>query len=201
MQRLMEVVRADRGVGLGPQLLDEHITVNPMARRERQELDDRLCLPQPPRSWCGALDAHREPAQESDPHGSARVAHSRMLPARRSLGKHNRFEARRAEILTITPWPGPVLDTPRGNGTRCYVDDVVVAGMLHAVFAWSDVRVAAERHVWVTPALKAGSMTLETEADAHRAPAAPRSRHRAPANSYTASFRVSCWPRDRPPAS
>ena len=48
MQRLMEVVRADRRFGLGPQLLDEHITVNPMARPERQELDDRLCLPQPP---------------------------------------------------------------------------------------------------------------------------------------------------------
>ena len=53
MQRLMEVVRADRRVGLGPQLLDEHITVNPMARPERQELDDRLCLPQPPR-WLRA---------------------------------------------------------------------------------------------------------------------------------------------------
>src|SRR6478736_2474439 len=86
----MEVVRADRGVGLGPQLLDQHITMNPMARPKRQELDDRLCLPQPPRWWCGALDAHREPAEESDPHGSARVAHSRMLSARRSLGKHNR---------------------------------------------------------------------------------------------------------------
>ena len=84
MQRLMEVVRADRWVGLGPQLLDEDITVNPMARRERQELDDRLRLSQPP-PWRRdvALDAHREPAQEGDPHGPARVAHSRMLPARR----------------------------------------------------------------------------------------------------------------------
>ena len=70
MQRLMEVVRADRRVGLGPQLLDEDITMNPMARRERQQLDDRLRLAQPPR-WRrdGALDAHREPAQEGDPHG------------------------------------------------------------------------------------------------------------------------------------
>ena len=67
MQRLMEVVRADRRVGLGPQLLDEDITVNPMARRERQELDDRLCLSQPPpwrrdgalasRSRCGAAQS------------------------------------------------------------------------------------------------------------------------------------------------
>ncbi len=97
MQRLMEVVRADRRVGLGPQLLDEHITVNPMARPERQELDDRLCLPQPPRWWCGALDAHREPAQETDPHGSARVAHSRMLPARRSLGNRSKLGSARRE--------------------------------------------------------------------------------------------------------
>ncbi len=77
MQRLMEVVGADRRVGLGPQLLDQDITMNPMARRERQELDDRLRLAQPP-PWRrdGALDAHREPAQQGDPHGPARVAHS-----------------------------------------------------------------------------------------------------------------------------
>ena len=41
MQHLMEVVGADRRVGLGPQLLDQDITMNPMTRRERQELDDR----------------------------------------------------------------------------------------------------------------------------------------------------------------
>ena len=135
MQRLMEVVRADRGVGLGPQLLDEHITVNPMARPERQELDDRLCLPQPPRWWCGALDAHREPAQESDPHGSARVAHSRMLPARRPLGKPtDRSSPRRRSSPSPVAWPSP-RHTKSRNGTRCYVDDVVVAGMLHTVFA------------------------------------------------------------------
>ena len=106
MQRLMEVVRADRGVGLGPQLLDEHITVNPMARPERQELDDRLCLPQPPPWRRGALDAHREPAEESDPHGSARVAHSRMLPARRSLGKQqtNRSSVRTPAASGRTRW-------------------------------------------------------------------------------------------------
>ena len=82
MQRLMEVVRADRRVGLGPQLLDQDITVNPMARGQRQELDDRLCLSQPP-PWRRdvALDAHREPAQQGDSHEPARVAHPRMLSA------------------------------------------------------------------------------------------------------------------------
>ena len=50
MQRLMEVVGADRPVGLGPQLLDQDVTMNPMASRQSQELDDRLCLAQPPPS-------------------------------------------------------------------------------------------------------------------------------------------------------
>ena len=84
MQHLMEVVRADRRVSLGPELLDQDITMNPMARRERQQLDDRPRLAQPPQ-WRlhGALDAHREPAQQGNPHGPACVAHAHMLPARR----------------------------------------------------------------------------------------------------------------------
>ena len=40
MQHLMEVVRANRRVSLGPELLDQDISMNPMARCERQELDD-----------------------------------------------------------------------------------------------------------------------------------------------------------------
>ena len=89
MQRLMEVVGTDRGVGLGPQLLDEHITVDPMAGRERQELDDGPGLSQaPPGRRDDALDAHGEPAQEDDPHGPARVAHPCMLPSRRHAGNH-----------------------------------------------------------------------------------------------------------------
>ena len=97
MQRLMEVVRTHRRVGLRPQLLDEDITMNPMARCERQHLDDRPCLPQPP-PWRrrGALDAHREPAQQGDPHGPARVAHPRMLPAPIHAGNHNPSDPDRA---------------------------------------------------------------------------------------------------------
>ncbi len=87
MQRLMEVVGTDRGVGLGPQLLDQHITVDPMAGRERQELDDGPGLSQaPPGRRDDALDAHGEPAQEDDPHGPARVTHPCMLPSRRHAG-------------------------------------------------------------------------------------------------------------------
>jgi hypothetical protein len=82
MQGLMEVVHTHRRVDPRPQLLDENITMNPMASRKRQQLDDRPCLPQPP-PWRpdNALDAHREAAQQGDSHGSARVAHPRMLTA------------------------------------------------------------------------------------------------------------------------
>ena len=127
MQRLMEVVRADRRLGLGPQLLDEDITVNPMARRERQELDDRLRLPQPP-PWRRdrALDAHREAAQEGDPHRLARLTHSRMLPARRHTGNpylpnrraHSTSDIRGRSASLRDRWG----DLPTTTGPGCVVD-------------------------------------------------------------------------------
>ena len=93
MQRLMEVVCTDCGIGLGPQLLDEHITMRTMTRRERQQLHDCLRLTQPPRRHGDiALDTHREPAQEPNPHGPARRSpmHAHRWPRE---GNHDTPEA------------------------------------------------------------------------------------------------------------
>ena len=91
VQRLVEIARGHRRIGVGPQLIDEDIAMDPMIGSKGEQLDEGLRLAQPPRRHHDhAVDAHREAAEEHDPQGRGRLAHPRMLSARRSTGKPDR---------------------------------------------------------------------------------------------------------------
>ncbi len=104
VQGLMEVVGAHRRIGIRPQLVDQDVAMEPMSRPQGEELDEGLRLAQSPRRRHDrAVDDHREPAEERDPHGRGGVAHPRMLPARCSIGKPDRAAVPRKVVAKRRP--------------------------------------------------------------------------------------------------
>ena len=73
MQRLMKIVRRRGGVESRPQALSQHLTVQPIPIRQRQQLDQRLRLPQPP------TPRHRPPVYPDGKPSKQRDLHLRCL--------------------------------------------------------------------------------------------------------------------------
>ena len=81
VQRLMKVVRACREVAVWPEPVDQHVPVQMVARREGQELDERLGLPQTPRTVDQlAVEPRREAAQEADLDVAGPIHRERACP-------------------------------------------------------------------------------------------------------------------------
>jgi hypothetical protein len=68
IERLVEVVRGRVGGAVGPQQLGEALAVHATVGRQREDLDQRLGLAQPPRTIGDDLiaDGDRETAQQAD---------------------------------------------------------------------------------------------------------------------------------------
>ena len=81
IERLVQVVRGCVGVAVGPQQLSEALAVHAAVGRQREDLDQRLGLAQPPRAISddAVADGDRKTAQEADARLGA-VARGSPLP-------------------------------------------------------------------------------------------------------------------------
>jgi hypothetical protein len=106
IERLVEVVRGRVGGAVGPQQLGEALAVHATVGRQREDLDQRLGLAQPPRTIGDDLiaDGDRETAQQADARLGA-VARGSPLPDERNASARVRRARRRSSTTRAARGP------------------------------------------------------------------------------------------------